>query len=91
MPADLMPTLMIFAVVASLAGIVGLLLTGKRGKLDRRIDAMVGRGRPGDDRPETVAGMARSALPKMGKVIVRVGWYLLEYGVMWNRYFEKPC
>ncbi len=70
MPANLMPTLMIFAVVASFAGIVGLLLTGKKGNLDRRIDAMVGRGRPGDDRPETVASMARSALPKMGKVIV---------------------
>jgi tight adherence protein C len=70
MPADLLPTLMVFAVVASLAGIIGLLLTGGKGKLDRRIDALVGHGRPGDERPETVAGMARSALPKMGKVIV---------------------
>lgn len=70
MPADLMPTLLIFAVVASLAAIVGLLLTGGKGKLDRRIDALAGRGKPGDDRPDTVAGMARSALPKMGKVIV---------------------
>ena len=70
MLAELMPTLLIFGVVASLAAIVGVLLTGGKGKLDRRIDALVGRGKPGDDRPETVAGMARSALPKMGKVIV---------------------
>jgi tight adherence protein C len=70
MTAELLPTLMIFATVASFAGILGLLLTGRKGKLDRRIDAMVGRGRPGEDRPETVAGLARSTLPKMGRVIV---------------------
>ncbi|WZP00656.1 type II secretion system F family protein [Isosphaeraceae bacterium EP7] len=69
MSRELMLMMMAGGVITMLALIVGLLATGRKGKLDRRIDAMSGRERP-EARPETVASMARSALPKMGKVIV---------------------
>jgi tight adherence protein C len=58
-----------FVLVTSVALLVGLLLSGRGRKIQARIDAMVGRGK-GEEKPETVAQMARSALPKMGKIIV---------------------
>ncbi|MDB5350323.1 MAG: Bacterial type secretion system protein domain protein [Planctomycetota bacterium] len=69
MSSDLVPAVVVFVMVVSLVAIFGLLLSGRKGKLDARLDAMAGRGRP-EDRPETVVTIARSALPKMGKVIV---------------------
>lgn len=64
-------TVMIVAFVLSgaLALMIGLLLTGRTGKLDQRIDAMSGKERP-EEKPAGVAQMARTALPKMGKVLV---------------------
>lgn len=70
MSSEMMPALLVFVAVASLSAIVGLLVTGRRTPLDRRIDNLVGKGRPGEGKPETMAVIARTALPKMGKVIV---------------------
>ncbi len=61
--------LVAFAMAASLAGIAGLVLTGRGGKLEARIDGLAGKARP-EDKAETVAQMARTALPKIGKIIV---------------------
>ena len=64
-------TIMIFAFVmaASLAMLGGMFLTGRGKKLEARIDSLAGRERP-EEKAETVAQMAKSALPKMGKIIV---------------------
>lgn len=70
MSPESLPVVIVFVMVGSLAAIVGLLVTGKKGKVDRRIDAMVHGNRPTDAKAESVGGMARLALPKMGKVIV---------------------
>lgn len=70
MSPESMPIVIVFVMAGSLAAIVGLLVTGKKGKVDRRIDAMVHGNRATDTKPESVGGMARLALPKMGKVIV---------------------
>ena len=70
MPLDLPPSVLAFVMLGSLGLIAALLFTGRRGALDRRLDAMSGRGGIELRKPETVASLARSALPKMGKVIV---------------------
>ena len=44
-------------------------VTGRGRKLDARIDALAGKERA-EEKAETVAQMARTALPKMGKIIV---------------------
>ena len=58
-----------FLLVTSVAVGVGLLLSGKGSKLDARIGEMTGKARP-EEKAETVAQMARVALPKMGQIIV---------------------
>jgi tight adherence protein C len=55
--------------VGSMAAVVGLLVSGRGGKLDARIDSLAGRERP-EEKQKTVAQMARAALPKMGQIIV---------------------
>jgi len=69
MSSDAALMAVVFLMVVSLATVVGLVVTGRRDKLEARIDALAGRDRP-EDRPETVAQMARTALPKVGKIIV---------------------
>jgi len=69
MGSDAIVMLVAFAMAASLAGIAGVFLTGRAGKLEARIDGLAGRPRP-EEKAETVAQMARSALPKIGKIIV---------------------
>ena len=69
MPKEMTLAVVAFVMIATLATIVGLLLTGRKAKLEARIDALAGRGRQ-EDKPETVVQIARAALPKMGKVIV---------------------
>ena len=58
-----------FVLVSSLALLGGLFFTGRGQKLEARIDSLAGKERP-EDKNETVAQMARTALPKMGKIIV---------------------
>ncbi len=60
----------VFAATAGLALIVGLLLSNRQQKLTVRIDELSGRNRPKEKKPETVGQIARTALPKLGKVIV---------------------
>lgn len=63
--------LAVFGAVAGLAILAGMVFSQGRGKLAGRLDELSGRGRrPDEDRPETVAKIARAALPKLGKVIV---------------------
>ena len=54
---------------SSFALIVGMVWTGRRQKLDARIDALVGRATT-MGKNESVAQLARTALPRMGKIIV---------------------
>ena len=58
-----------FLLVTSAAVGIGLFVSAGGSKLDARIGEMAGRARP-DEKVETVAQMARAALPKMGKIIV---------------------
>ncbi len=69
MPSQYAPILIIFAAAGMLIMVLAILLGGRKGKLDARIDALSGRGRA-EDKPETMASIARTALPKMGRVIV---------------------
>lgn len=69
MSQELVITLIAAALMGTIVLIVGLLVSGGQDRVERRIDAMSGRGRP-EGKPESVASIARSALPKMGKVIV---------------------
>jgi len=69
MSQELLLTLIAAGVIGIFVLIVGLLMSGGQDNVDRRIDAMSGRGRP-EAKPETVASIARTALPRMGKVIV---------------------
>ena len=64
-------TIMIFAfvMVTSLALLGGMFLTGRGKKLEARIDSLAGKERA-EEKAETVAQMAKSALPKMGRIIV---------------------
>ena len=58
-----------FIMASSLAMLAGMFLSGRGKKLEARIDALAGKERA-EEKTETVAQMARSALPKMGKIIV---------------------
>ena len=58
-----------FLMVTSVAVGVGLFLSGKGSKLDARIGEMAGRARS-EEKVETVAQIARVALPRMGQIIV---------------------
>jgi tight adherence protein C len=59
----------VFVLVASLAVLAGLVFSGRGTRLEARIDALSGKDR-GDEKTETVAQMAKAALPKMGKIMV---------------------
>ncbi len=69
MTSDMTMILIVFGIVATLAMMAGLLLTNPKRKLETRLDELVGKERAAE-KPETVVQMARTALPKMGKVIV---------------------
>ncbi|WP_422931150.1 type II secretion system F family protein [Singulisphaera sp. PoT] len=69
MGSDATVILVAFVMVGSLTLLVGMLLSGRKSSVDDRIDLLKGRGRPAAS-PETVAQIARTTLPKMGKVIV---------------------
>ena len=58
-----------FVLVVSAAVGIGLFVSAGGSKLDARIGEMAGRARP-DEKVETVAQLAKAALPKMGKIIV---------------------
>ncbi len=58
-----------FVLVTALGMLGGVFFTGRGKKLEARIDSLAGKDR-GGEKAETVAQMARSALPKMGKIIV---------------------
>jgi len=58
-----------FILVTALAMLGGIFFTSRGEKLDARIDSLAGKDR-GEEKVETVAQLARSALPKMGKIIV---------------------
>ena len=58
-----------FLMTSSLAVLGGMFLTGRGKKLEARIDSLAGKGR-GEEKAETVAQLVRTALPKMGKIIV---------------------
>jgi tight adherence protein C len=64
-------TIMLFAalLVGSMTLLTGLFFTSRGNKLEARIDSLAGKDRS-EEKAETVAQMARSALPKMGKIIV---------------------
>ncbi|WP_165069010.1 type II secretion system F family protein [Paludisphaera rhizosphaerae] len=63
--------LAVFGAVAGVALLAGTVFSQKRGKLAGRLDELSGRGRRADEeKPETVAKIAKAALPKLGKVIV---------------------
>jgi tight adherence protein C len=61
--------LVAFVLITSLALMGGLFFTGRGNKLEARIDSLAGKDRV-EEKTESVAQMARSALPKMGKIIV---------------------
>ncbi len=69
MGSDMTVMVVAFAMVTSIAMMAGLFLTGRGKKLEDRIDTLAGKERP-DEKAETVAQIARTALPKMGKIIV---------------------
>ena len=58
-----------FIMASSLAMLAGLVMTGRGKKLESRMDSLAGKAPP-DEKVETVAQIARAALPKMGKIIV---------------------
>jgi tight adherence protein C len=58
-----------FALVATMATMAGLLVTGRGRKLDARIDSLAGKERP-EEKAESVGQLVRTTLPKMGKVMV---------------------
>ncbi len=68
-PESLM-LLLIPAAVIGLILAVGLALTKKTEKLDARLDALSGKAAADEKRAESVAAIARTALPKMGKAII---------------------
>lgn len=69
MDSEMMVMGLAFAVVTSLALLGGLFYSSRGKKLDARIEALSGRDKA-EDKAETMAQLARSALPKMGKILV---------------------
>ena len=69
MGTDSTTMIVAFALAGSLAGLVGLLLAGRNRRLDDRIDALMG-GQVSPPRPDSMAQLARTTLPKMGRIIV---------------------
>ena len=69
MGTDSLTMVVAFALAGSLAGLAGLLVLGRNRRLDERIDALVGR-EVRAPRPDSMAQLARTTLPKMGRIIV---------------------
>lgn len=69
MNPDATVMVVVFVLVASLATLAGLVFSGKGARLEARIDALSGKDRA-EEKAETVAQLARAALPKMGKIMV---------------------
>ena len=69
MISDTTLMLVAFLMATSLALLGGMFFVGRGKKLEDRIDSLAGKEAP-DKKPETVAQMARQALPKMGKIMV---------------------
>jgi tight adherence protein C len=71
MTVDSETTIMIvtFVLIASMTVMGGLFFIGRGQKLEARIDSLSGKERA-EEKTESVAQIARSALPKMGKIIV---------------------
>jgi tight adherence protein C len=59
--------LVVFAMIASLTLIIGLILNGRGSRLDQRLDSFKGRG---ELKPKTLSSFATSTLPKMGNAMV---------------------
>jgi len=71
MDSETVVLIVVFAATVVLALLAGLALSNGRGKLSERLDDLSGkRRREEKEKPETVAKIARAALPKLGKVIV---------------------
>jgi len=69
MEPDVLIMGLVFAAVAGLAMMIGLVFSGRERRLASRLDQLSGRARPALKTPETVGEMARATLPKLGKVI----------------------
>lgn len=69
MTSETMVMVFAFIMASSLAMLAGLVMTGRGKKLESRMDSLAGKV-TADEKVETVAQMARAALPKMGKIIV---------------------
>ena len=69
MSVDMMVVVIAVVLTASLGSIAALCFSGKGQKLDSRIDTLVGR-EAAAEKNESVVKIARSALPKIGKIIV---------------------
>jgi tight adherence protein C len=65
MNSNMMFALLAFLVTGAFFLLIGLMMTGRRGKLENRLDALSGK-----ERPESVARIAGASLPRMGRVIV---------------------
>src|SRR4051794_27028648 len=62
-------TLIAFLCTSSLVLLVSMLVTGRRARLQERLGDLAGRDFPPPE-PGSVARLARSALPRMGQVLV---------------------
>lgn len=69
MNTEVILAIVVFLIIGSLGMIAGLVWGGRDAKIQKRIDTLAGKEGAGDQ-PETIAQIARVALPKMGKVIV---------------------
>jgi len=69
MSPETIAAIVVFLVIGSLGLIAGLLWSGRDAKTRQRIDVLTGHGES-RERPETITQIAKTALPKMGRVIV---------------------
>jgi tight adherence protein C len=69
MSSEIIVAVVVFLIIGSLGLIAGLLWAGRDPKTQQRIDELSKSG-DGRQRPESIAEIAKTALPKMGKVIV---------------------
>jgi tight adherence protein C len=59
-----------FLLVSCLVLLVSMLVTGRSGRVEARLGDLLGRGEVTPEHPETVAQLARSALPRMAAPLV---------------------
>jgi tight adherence protein C len=69
MTQDMIIAIVAFLIVGSLGLIAALVLSGRDAKIQQRIDTLSGK-EESSEKPETIAQIARVALPRMGKIIV---------------------